>query len=514
MSTKPVAINDKSDRADKSDKTPSKSSSKAPKKRGLWDKLTDAVDPDRALQATMAGLIEATAVKHVLGVHKELWAPGKPLKLLLAGHVGTRNTGADVRVEEMIRQIRHVVGDDHLQLAIMTSNQQLSAGYFRTVEQLEFPQVFPKFLYDECPRHHGVVACEGSMFKSKFASALTCMMAGAMGMAVAERKLAVGYGAEAGAMTPSLRQFVADVCKGSLVLCRNEPSRVVLGELGIRTTSGADTAWTFDPSPLPRGAQLLREAGWDGRRKVLVVCPINPFWWPVKPDLLKAAAHTFGGQFKHEHYKSVYFHHHSDKADRQYDTYLQALADAVNAYAREQDIFTILVGMEQLDRRACEDLNPRLETEAPLFISDTHQMYDLVSVLRNCGMMISSRFHAIVTSMPGLVPSIGVTMDERIRNIMNDRGHPDMFFEVDEKDLAEKLLVTMRRAHRDADAIASEIGKAVPQQLRLMGQMGLDFMDEVVRVYPDFPRKDLPRTWEAHLPPLPPAVRRLLEHHG
>jgi hypothetical protein len=141
------------------------------------------------------------------------------------------------------------------------------------------------------------------MFKSKFASALSTMMAGAMGMAIAERKLSVGYGAEAGSMTPTLKEFVRDVCKGSLVLCRNEPSREVLHELGIRTTSGADTAWTFEPAPLSRGAQLLRDAGWDGRQKILVVCPINPFWWPVKPDLLKAAAHTLGGQYKHEHYR-------------------------------------------------------------------------------------------------------------------------------------------------------------------------------------------------------------------
>jgi polysaccharide pyruvyl transferase WcaK-like protein len=485
-----------------------------PKKRGLWDAIKDAFDPDRALQATMRSLIEATAVKHVLGVHDEQWAPGKPLKLLLAGYVGTRNTGADVRVEEMIRQFRHVVGDDQLELAIMTSDENLTRGYFRTVEQKLLPQVFPKFLYDNCPRYHGVVACEGSMFKSKFASALTCMMAGAMGMAIAERKLSVGYGAEAGAMTPSLRQFVADVCKGSLVICRNEPSRAVLGPLGIRTTSGADTAWTFEPSPLSRGEQLLREAGWDGRRKILVVCPINPFWWPVKPDLLKSAAHTFGGQYKHEHYKSIYFHHHSDATDRQYRTYLQNLADAINRFKQERDFFTILVGMEQLDRHACEDLNPMLDEQGALFISDTYDMYDLVSVLRNCHLMISSRFHAVVTSMPGLVPSIGVTMDERIRNLMTDRGHPDMFFEVDEKDLADKLLATMRRVHKDAEQVSAEIGKAVPQQLRLMGQMGVDFMDEVVRVYPEFPRRELPRTWEAHLPPLPPAVTRILERHG
>jgi hypothetical protein len=105
-------------------------------------------------------------------------------------------------------------------------------------------------------------------------------------------------------------------------------------------------------------------------------------------------------------------------------------------------------------------------------------------------------------------------MDERIRNLMNDRGHPDMFFEVDEEGLADKLLVTLRRLHREAEAISADIARAVPQQLKLMGQMGIDFMDEVVRVYPEFPRRELPRTWEHHLPPLPPSVQRLLERHA
>ena len=480
----------------------------------IWDKVKDVVDPDRALQATVAAAIEGVAVRNVLGMAPETWKPGKPLKLLLAGYVGTRNTGADVRVEEMIRQLRHVVGDDQLELTIMTVDPKLTRGYFRAVHQIELPAVFPKFIAQECPKHHGVIACEGSMFKSKFSSALTCFMAGALGLANAENKVSVGYGAEAGNMTPALRDFVRDACKKSLVICRNEPSRKVLGELGIRTTSGADTAWTFDPAPLSRGAQLLRDAGWDGRQKVLVVCPINPFWWPVKPDLLKYAAYKLGGQYKHEHYSAFYFHHHSEAADKKYNAYIQALADGVNAFAAEREFFTILVGMEQLDRHACEDLQPRLDRGGALFVSDEHDMYDLVSVLRNCSMMVSSRFHAIVTSMPGLVPSAGVTMDERIRNLMNDRGHPDMFFEVDEEDLGDKLLHTLRRLWRDAEGISADIARAVPAQLQLMGQMGIDFMDEVVRVYPEFPRRDLPRAWEAHLPPLPPGVQRLLERHA
>ncbi|MCB9701602.1 MAG: hypothetical protein H6711_06915 [Myxococcales bacterium] len=489
---------------------------KAPaKKKSLWDRLKDTVDPDRALMAVTGSFIEAVAVKRALDVDQERWAPGKPLKLLYAGYVGTRNTGADVRVEEMIRQIRHVVGDEHLEQTIMTVDPELSAGYFKTVHQIQMPAVFPRFLFEEVPKRHGVIACEGSMFKSKFASALTTFMAGALGFANAEDKLSVGYGAEAGAMIPALQDFVRKHCSKSLVICRNVPSRGVLGDLGVRTSAGTDTAWTFDPAPLSRGAHLLRQAGWDGKKKVLALCPINPFWWPVKPDLAKLAALKFGGQYKLEHYKSFYFHANSEKIDRKLETYIQAFADATNAFMEERsDVFPILVGMEQLDRRSCEMVAPLLDHGAPLFISDEHNMYDMVSVLRNCAMMVSSRFHAIVTSMPGLVASGGVTMDERIRNLMNDRGHPDLFLEVDEEDLGDKILAMLRRLYDEREGLAADIGRVIPQQLALMGQMGIDFMDELCRVYPEFPRRDLPRTWEAHLPPLPPAVQQLMERYG
>ena len=481
----------------------------------LLKAVSKALDPDRALQATMGSLIDATSMRFALGMDKEKWAPGKPLKLLLAGYVGTRNTGADVRVEEMIRQFRHVIGDENLELTIMSNDKELSAGYFRTVKQITMPQVFPKFLFDEVPKHHGVVSCEGSMFKSKFASALTCMMAGAIGMAAAENKLSVGYGAEAGWMTDSLCDFVRKYNKHSLVICRNRPSMDVLGDLGVRTTFGTDSAWTFDPAPLPVGRELLMQQGWDGKKKVLAICPINPFWWPVKPDLAKAAMNKLAGQYRKEHYKSVYFHHWDGEADEKYDYYTESIAGALTRFMQERnDVFPILVGMEKLDRRSAEKVLDDLEFDVPLFISDSYNMYEMVSVLRNCSMMVSSRFHAIVTSMPGLVASGGITMDERIRNLMNDRNHPDLFLEVDEDDLEDKVLAMFHRLYKDREEIGQDIARVLPHQLSLMGQMGIDFMDELVRVYPGFPRKELPRDPFAHLPELPPAVAAIMEQHG
>jgi polysaccharide pyruvyl transferase WcaK-like protein len=477
------------------------------------ERLREAADPDRALQAAMSALLDAAANRYAMGREGSVWKPGTPLRILLAGYAGTRNTGADVRVEEMIRQFRHILSDDQVELSIFTTDRALSAGYFRNVHQIELPVVFPLFLYEECTRHHGVISCEGSMFKSKFAEALSTMMAGALGMANVEGKLSIGYGAEAGGMSENLERFVRRHCRDSLVICRNEPSRAVLGALGIRTTSGTDTAWTFEPAPPHVGEAKLRAAGWDGAQPILAVCPINPFWWPVRPDLVKAAARELVGEFEREHYKSIYFHDKSEENDLLYEQYLDGLAFAVNTFAREQGVFPILVGMEKLDRRACEHLAPRLEREAPLFVSDDHDMYTMVSVLHRCTYMVSSRFHAIVTSMPGGVASCGVTMDERIRNLMNDRGHESLYIEVDDDDLGENTLAMLRHLAENLDEIRADIERTIPRELVKMGQMGIEFSDEVRRVYPEFPMPERRRTWYDHLPPLSPALKTLVEKH-
>ena len=72
---------------------------------------------DLLLQAWVAALIERTKVEWMLGRGKS-WKPGEPLKLLFAGYNGTRNTGSDVRVEEILRQVRQVLGAENVELTV------------------------------------------------------------------------------------------------------------------------------------------------------------------------------------------------------------------------------------------------------------------------------------------------------------------------------------------------------------------------------------------------------------
>ena len=441
------------------------------------------------------------------------WRPGEKLRLLFAGYNGTRNTGSDVRVEEMLRQVRHILGDDKVALSVMTQNFDFTRGYFGSARQVRLPDVFPPFLRREVPRHHGVVACEGSMFKSKFANALTTMMIGSLGIASAQNKLSVGYGAEAGAMDPLLARMCRRYCGQSFIITRNEESQTILSELGVPTELGTDTAWTFEPRAADYGQKVLREAGWDGSAPVLVLCPINPFWWPVKASVAKYAARALTGAYRQSHYRSLYFHRAGPEVDAAYTRYLAALTNAVDVFRKKHKAFLVLVAMERLDTKACRQVAERLGG-VPVFTSEQYDMYQLVGILRCCHLMVSSRYHGIVTSMPALVPSVGVTMDERIRNLMRERGHDRLLLDVDDADLEPKLLVALDTLCRERDAIRDAIGRTVVKNLKAMARMGVYFERHLQQHYPEFPVRSGLLSWEDYLPPLSPTLRKLVESYG
>ena len=173
-------------------------------------------------------------------------------------------------------------------------------------------------------------------------------------------------------------------------------------------------------------------------------------------------------------------------------------------------MFVVLVATERLDARpAHADLGKA--GRRPVLSSDEYNMYQVVSILRACHMMASSRYHGIVTSMPGLVPSAGITMDERIRNLMRERGHQDLLMNVDDIDLESRLLAALEHLY-DRRRIGSRgIGKTVVKNLKLMARMGIHFEEEVQRRYPEFPTRTGEWSWEDYLPPMHQGLRELVE---
>jgi polysaccharide pyruvyl transferase WcaK-like protein len=244
-----------------------------------------------------------------------------------------------------------------------------------------------------------------------------------------------------------------------------------------------------------------------------VVCPINPFEWPVKASVAKAALHSLTGAYKESHYRGPYFHRAGPEADRAYEHYLSSIANAVAAFRQKKNVFVIMAATERMDARPCRRISEKLGG-VPVLTSDDHNMYEMVSILRACRMMVSSRYHGIVTSMPALVASAGITMDERIRNLMNERGHRELLMNVDDPDLEARTLAALEILDRDGERIADGIARTVVRNLKLMARMGVYFEEEVQRRYPEFPTRRGEWSWEDYLPPMSESLRELLKAYG
>jgi polysaccharide pyruvyl transferase WcaK-like protein len=466
---------------------------------------------DFFLVAWVSALIGLARVNWLLGRGQD-WKRGEKLRLLFAGYNGTRNTGSDVRVNEMLHQIRHVLGANNVDFSVMTQDFGRTKGYFEGTRQVHLPDMFPPFLYSEVRKNHGVIACEGSMFKSKFANALTTMMIGSLGLASAENKLSVGYGGEAGHMDPLIRNMCARYVKESLVITRNTESQQLLSSLGIPAELGTDTAWTFEPHPQSYAQKVLREAGWDGATPVLVLCPIHPFVWPVKASIAKYAARVTTGAYKESQYRTVYFHESGREVEDRFHRYVSGITNATKAFVQRHRVFPILVAMERLDAVACREIEGQIPG-TPVFTSDDYDMFQMVAILRACTYMVSSRYHGIVTSMPSLVASAGVTMDERIRNLMRERGHEHLFLTVDDPELEPRLLQIMETLVAERESVREGIGQTVVRNLKVMARMGILLEDAVRRQYPEFPLRSGVLSWEEYLPPLSENLLQLAERY-
>jgi polysaccharide pyruvyl transferase WcaK-like protein len=465
-------------------------------------------DPDRTLLGQVASAIDHLRQRLINGEVTAGPRPGEALKLFLAGYAGAGNTGADIRVLEMIRQFQHLFRRKvRITLSVIDSSLPLGPDEHFAKREITY---LPTFLLESISDSHGSVACEGSMFKSNFCDALSLMMLGALGLGLAGRKVAIGYGADAGQMSSGLETFARSYCQDALIFCRSQSSRDRIARLGLRTASGTDTAWTFEPESVAASSPKLQACGWDCKTPVLAICPVNPFWWPVRADPSRYEALLREGRTDDFHYGFVYFYNNNPEAAQKYRAYLASLAAAVGRFCRERRAFPVVIGMDRVDRTACNDLANLLPAKTPIFASPDFLPADRAAILRLSSFLVSSRFHAIVLGMPAGIPAIGLTYDERIDSLFAESGCPELLIQVDDPELEEKLWQRLLFLETESERISESFARLTSRHLKKLGMMGAGFVEEVCAVYPDFERPNLGVGWEAHLPSLSPHLEALL----
>ena len=101
-------------------------------------------------------------------------------------------------------------------------------------------------------------------------------------------------------------------------------------------------------------------------------------------------------------------------------------------------------------------------------------------------------------------------MDERIRNLMREREHPELLITVEDPDLEPKLLTALKVLAAEGERVSDGIARTVVKNLKVMAQMGVFFEEEVRRRYPEFPTRTGEWSWEDYLPLISTSLGQLL----
>ena len=441
----------------------------------------------------------------------ETWKRGDKLKILLVGYNGKRNTGADVRVVEIVRQFNRVLGPDNIEITVPTLKPEMTQVYFGPETKLSnLNSIFFKDVLDLCSHNHIAVISEGSTLKSQFANALTLYFCEAAGVMKKQGKPCIAYGSEAGRMDDFVRKVASEMCNETYFIARSEASLKIIEGMGLEGHIGSDTAWTFGPCGKAWVERELREkTGWDGKKPLLGIAVIDPWSYPVKPNvskMIKAAA-TRNWE---NHYEKFYFFTASERNGK-YPTYINGIADSVNKFSAERDVHVVVVGMDATDYDACRDLSGKIKGKPYIFSSRFYDGYQITGVLHSLSMLLTSRYHARVLSMTGGVPSIAISLDERLYNILDECGHlDDYYLATDEKELGRKLPPMMEKLWENREKVGGEIRECLPGYWKQMAQMGKFFRGYVEKSFPGIDLAREPADWLGYIPELDDDYKAIL----
>jgi polysaccharide pyruvyl transferase WcaK-like protein len=150
-----------------------------------------------------------------------------------------------------------------------------------------------------------------------------------------------------------------------------------------------------------------------------------------------------------------------------------------------------------------------------VFSSRDYDGYQMTALLHALSMLVTSRYHARVLSMAGGVPSLAVSMDERLCNIFRESGHlEDYYLSTDDPALGEKLPGVMEKLWQHRQLVGLEVRQSLPRYLRTMAEMGKFFRGWVERSFPGIDLAPPPAEWTGWLPKLHPGLEATLREFG
>jgi polysaccharide pyruvyl transferase WcaK-like protein len=396
------------------------------------------------------------------------YRPGLPLRILIIGYSGKSNTGAEVRIAEIVKQLRSVDFGVALEIGVLTLDASETRRYIPTgAELVPLSSNFFKSLLAACSDFHVGLMAEGSCLTSVTSNTAALFFICAAGIMRAQGKPCIAVGVDGGQMEPWVERKARRHCAGTVFFARSEETLQAFDRLGFKSLPGTDTAWTIEARGPEWARREMARQGVQSGAPLIGVSAMNPFIRPIRPSLAKYLRAHLTGDWRQQ-YDKWYFYTCTPERERLYDRYLSALSQALKRLCKLSGGDVALIEMEPMDRSHLDDLHRRLNgLHVISFSARDYNGVEMTSILRRLNFLITSRYHAHVLAMAGGVPCVAVSKDLRLKNIFSESGQDEYCISTHDPDLAVRLPLIVEGAWRERASL-SECSRRKSAEGRLL----------------------------------------------
>jgi len=361
-------------------------------------------------------------------------ANGAP-RVLLVGYNGADNTGAEAKLLVALDEVRSVLGQG-AQVIVPSLNEANLRRYLREGPNLIIKPIRPSLFFVDIRKFVSesdlVLLVEGSCYMDTWSPALLWYYLLATRYAHSMKKPCLAYSVDAGRASRFDSWLIRrEASKTDLIISRTQNACDRLKEWGVAapTEVTADNAFSFSPNPADEG--LLRRA-WPEASHVVGFAAEDVYKWPVR---IRLWAH------KQYCYRWPYYFTHTRESLEKSERLAEDLAFEADRIIETYDKDVALLAMEGLDAPFANGILGLMKhaNRSRLFSSLEYNASQMTSVLRSLELLVTSRYHAGVLSLPSLVPQTAIGHDMRLKDLYTDLEITDLFVGHEDPDRSAAL---------------------------------------------------------------------------
>ncbi len=382
-------------------------------------------------------------------------------RILLVGYNGANNTGAEAKLLVAINEIRSVLGQDAC-ITVPSLNEENLRRYLQDSSTLKIKPVRPSMFFVDIRKlvkeNDLIMLVEGSCYMDTWGSALLWYYLLATRYAHSMKKPCVAYSVDAGSASRFNRWLIRrEASKTDLILARTKNAAERLHKWGVKAPIEvtADNAFAFKPKP--QDQDILKQA-WPEASNVVGIAAEDIYIWPVQIKLWDQKKYC---------YRWPYYYQHSKACREKSELLVDVLAVQADEIVEKYDKDIALISMEGLDTSFTKNIQQHMKhaDRTKVFSSIQYNASQMASILRSLNLLITSRYHAGVLSLPNQVPMTAVGHDLRIRDLFSDLEIPELFVDHENPDRYKLLSDNVQTIFSQYDLIKAKLQKGYERYL-------------------------------------------------